>query len=181
MAHRGIYFVFDNQLFVNTVEIPWDKESMTVNKIMVSEELFKSAEHFMQPCVDISGSSPIWRTKQLSIFNVVDEQGNNMKDLWNLLDSSKDTNFLPPGSHELIYLKSLNEQQLAFALSIRSFYDIYYNSEKKRASPAVALCALQLLYNQYKLDYINDMDKFLHWFWVNCRCPVEWHEHYYHD
>lgn len=173
--------MFDNQLFVKTVEVPWDKDSIAVNKLMVSEELFKNAEHFMQPCIDVSGSSPIWRTKQLSIFNVKDENGNNIHDLWGMLDNSKDTDFLPPGSHELVYLRYMTEQQMAYALSIRSFYDIYFNREKKRASPAIALCALQMLYKQYKLDYINDPDKFLHWFWLLCRNPIEWNDCYYHD
>lgn len=178
MVKRGIYFVRDNQLFVKTVEIPWDKESMEVNKTYGSEEIFKQALPVMQPCVDVSHASALRATKQLSVYNVVDSNGRKIKESWDMLDNSKEVDFLPPGSYDLLYLSSLNEFQFRYALSVGSFYDTYFNPDKKKSSPAIACAALQLLYKQNKVDYLNDMNKFLHWYYVNCRFPLEFCEHY---
>lgn len=174
MAVREIYFVRNNQLFKKTVEVTWDKDSNEVNKRICSEELFKAALPFMQPCVDVSSASPLYNSRGLCTFFVKDENGNPVSKLWEILDGHKDRDFLPPGSYDLIYLKSLTYQQIAYALSKGSFYDIYFNSKKKKTSSAKALAVLQLLYQQNKLDYIGDMNKFLYWYWINGANPVEW-------
>lgn len=178
MAKRGIYFVRWNQLFVKTIDVMWDKESMQFNKAHCSEEIFKSAIPFMQPCIDVSHASSLWLPKSLSLYNVVDGNGNKCKDMWDLLDNSKDKEFLPPGSYDVLYLRSLSEKQIYYALSVGSFYDTYFNKDYKTSSPSIALCALQLLYGQNKLDYLDNMNMFLEWYWTNCRIPLEYNEEY---
>ncbi len=174
MVNREIYFVDHGQLFKKTVEVSWDNESMAVNKAMCSEEIFSYAERWMQPCVDVSTANSIPTFRRLSIYNVVDSGGNKIADVWKMLDRSKDVEYLPPGSYDLLYLSAMSESQRMFSLSIRSFYDTYFNSKKKSYSPAIALCALRLLYEQRKLDYLDDMNKFLHWYFINCRFPIEY-------
>lgn len=169
--------MLNGQLFKKTVETSWDVDSMTVNKSFVSKEMFDAAEDWMQPCVDVSSFS-IRMFSQLSVFNVKDDNGNKVYDLWKVLDSSNEIDYLPPGSHDLIYLSNMTTQQIGTALPIRSFYDIFFNSSKKRTSPAIALCALQMLWQQNKLDYLNDMYKFLHWYYINCRFPIEYCKQY---
>lgn len=178
MAKRGIYFVKGNQLFVKTVDIMWDKESMSFNKAMASEEIFKAALPFMQPCIDVSHASSLWYPKMLSTYNVVDDNGNKCKDMWDALDASQQVEFLPPGSYDLLYLRSLTELQVAYGLAVGSFYDTYFNREVKRSSPSIALCALQLLYGQNKVDYLDNMNMFLEWYWHNCRIPLEYCDEY---
>lgn len=178
MTKREIYFVRNNQLFKKTIEVIWDKESMDVNKFICSEELFKSALSFMQPCIDVSSSSGIFKCRNLCPYYVKDDNGSTVHDMWDILYKHKDREFLPPGSFDLIYIKCLTEEQFMYAMSKNSFYDIYYNSKNKETSCAKALAVLKLLYGQNKLDYILDMNKFLHWYWVNGACPMEWNEYY---
>lgn len=178
MTKREIYFVRNNQLYKRTVEVTWDKDSMEVNKKICSEELFNAALPFMQPCVDVSSSSGIYNCRNLSPYCVKDENGNSVHDMWDILSKHKDRKFLPPGSFDLVYLKSLTEEQFIYAMSKNSFYDIYFNSKTKETCSAKALAVLKLLYGQNKLDYILDMNKFLHWYWVNGSCPMEWTKYY---
>lgn len=174
MAKRCIYFIRDNILYKKTVEVCWDADAMVYNKVSCSDELFKSALQFMHPCIDVSPSSEIWRCRSLCSYQVKDINGLTVNKMVELLESSTDKEYLPPGSYDLLYIKSLNDKQFNFALSVKSFYDIYFNPEKNVFSPAKALAVLQLLYNQDKLDYIYDMKKFLHWYYINARNPVEW-------
>lgn len=175
MVKREIYFVNHGQLFKKSVEVTWDNDSMILNREVASAEVFSNSPSWLQPCVDVSsGSISLFRT--LSIYQVKDESNNSVSDLWKLLDGSKDVDMLPPGAYDLIYLSNLSERQVQVALSVRSFYDIYYNSSKKKTSPAKALCALQMLYYQNKLDYLADMNKFLYWYFINCQYPLEYCE-----
>ena len=162
---------------MKSVEVSWDIESREVNKQFCSEEMFKAALPFMQPCVDVSSASGIYRCKTLNPYYVKDENGTSVHDLWEILNKHKDNAILPPGSYDLIYLMNLDEKQIAYALSKGSFYDIYYNRKKKVTSNAKALAVLQLLWQQSKLDYIYDMHKFLWWYFYNGACPLEWTEY----
>lgn len=174
MAKRCIYFIKDGMLYKKTFEVSWDNDSMTVNKTFCSDYIFKQSDKFMQPCVDVSGASDIQLHKELTIFGVKDNNGNTISKLWDILRNNTNQSLLPPGSYELIYLKNLNERQLNFALSVKSFYDIYHNPEKYTPTPAKALAALQLLYNQGKIDYVNNIEMFLWWYMINCDNPAEW-------
>lgn len=175
---RGIYFVYNSQLYRKTVDVPWDKDCPKSSRIMASQELFGNVPKHVQPSLDVSGYAPTQLTKSYSLYYVKSDTGTSLKEVWDTLDKSKEAEFLPPGSKELLYLRSLDERQVLCALSINSFYDVYFNVKNKSGSPAIALCALQLLYEQHKLDYLDDMNKFLHWFWVNCQHPIEWNDIY---
>lgn len=175
MAKRCIYFAINNQMYVKTFDVSWDKDSMEVNKLICSEECFNHAEKFMYPCVDLSSGS---QGRALSIFEVKDDNGITVKEMWDKFDNNSNRDYLPPGCHELVYLSSLTEKQIGLILCYRSFYDLYHNPDKRSHSPAKACTVLQLLYKQRKIEYISDANKFLHWFWVNCRFPIEWCEYY---
>lgn len=178
MVQREIYFVRHGMLFKKTLEVTWDNECMTLNKEFTSGEIFEHAESWMQPCVDVSTANRIKMFKPLSIYQVKDGSDNPVSELWKVLDSSKEVDLLPPGSYDLVYLSNLSERQIGIALPIGSFYDTMYNSSRKKTSPAISLCALQMLYAQNKLEYLADMHKFLHWYFINCRFPLEYNEHY---
>ena len=175
---RGIYFVYKDQLYRKTVEVPWDKECTKSSRLLASQELFNNVPDFAQPSLEISGNAPTKLTKSYNIFAVKSDTGSSLKEVWNTLDKCREAEFLPPGSKELLYLRRLDEKQAMGALAINSFYDVYFNVKNKTGSPAIALCALQLLYKQNKLDYLDDMNKFLHWFWINCQYPIEWNDLY---
>lgn len=174
MAKRCIYFCHGNQLYKKTIEVNWDMDSIKVNKVMCSEEIYSSAEKFMQPCIDVSSASSSYIARQLSTFNVKDEQGNSIHNLWKVLDNHENKDMLPPGSYDIVYLKNLSEKQISLIVSAGSFYDLYHNPEKQNTSSAKACAALQLLFMQGKLEYIDDMNKFMHWYMMNCYHPLEW-------
>lgn len=178
MAERAIYFVKHGLLFKKTVDVTWSPDCMKTNKLLCSEEIFEKSDKWLRPCIDVSYASSIYGTKRFSVYSVHDDEDKSIKELWDLLDNSFDSNTLPPGSKDLIYMMSLKTEDAAYALSVRSFYDSVYNPKSGGATPAIALCALQLLYHQNKMDYLTDMHKFLWWYWVNCRRPTEYNEKY---
>lgn len=177
MSKKCIYFHKNNIMFKQTVEVSWDTEAMKANKILCSKEIKDKAYNWLPLVTDVS-SSPIRLHKSLSIFNVKDSNGISVKDLWDILKSKTDINMLPYGSFDLVYLKNLNSKQLNYALCNMAFFDIYHNPDKDTPTASKALVALQMLYNQGKIDYIEDMHKFLHWYYANCSCPIEWNEAY---
>ena len=61
-----------------------------------------------------------------------------------------------------------------YALGQKSFFDMFHNPDKVDTCNAKALAILQLLSSQGKLDYIEDMNKFLWWYWVNGQYAMEW-------
>ena len=173
MTKRCIYFIKDNQLRVKTIDVDWDKDAMETSKVLCRRKIEASIEDLMLPCVDVSTASLCYRGKNVSTSFVKDSNGNSIKDLWKLLDSRPDKEFLPPGSYDLIYLANLNEQQIEFALSQNGFYDMFYNPDKGVTCNAKALAVFKLLVGQGKVDFIGDMNKFLWWYWVNGR-ELEW-------
>lgn len=175
MAKRGIFFIRAGFLCVLNVEVTWDSDAMKYNKFQASKELCESAKSFMHSCIDVSSSSIDSFGKSLNVYNVKDVTGMSIVDSWKVLDAQTQM-ILPPGTHDILYLKCLNEKQMIRALSAGSFYDIFYNQDKKVTSAAKCCAVLQLLWKQNKLDYIDDVNKFLWWYWINCRNPIEYNE-----
>lgn len=60
-----------------------------------------------------------------------------------------------------------------YTLTVGSFYDIYTNPDKDMFSAPKALAVLQLLYNQGKIDYLSNINMFLHWYYFNGEA-TEW-------
>jgi hypothetical protein len=174
MAKRCIYFIKNNQLYTRTVDVQWDKDALEVSKILCRKEIESSVLSFMEPCIDVSSASGIYQARNLATCYVKDSKGNPMRDIWKLLDDSPYKDYLPMGCHDLLYLTSLSEKQIDYALSQGSFYDLFHNPDKTPVCNARALAALQLLYKQGKIDYVTDRNMFLHWYYGNCSCPVEW-------
>jgi hypothetical protein len=174
MANRCIYFVRDNQLYKRTIDVIWDKDSIDVNKIICEKEMQKIILPFMRPCVDVSSASHEYIARSLATCYVKDKRGTAVRDTWKKLDENPEADILPPGAHDLIYLSNLNEQQVWYALDQNAFYDIFHNPDKQKTCSAKALATLQLLYVQNKLDYIEDANKFLWWYFINCQFPLEW-------
>lgn len=174
MSKRCIYFVKDNTLRMKTFDVSWDKNALEVSKVLGRKAWEESIEDFMRPCVDVSSASQIYQSRNLATCYVKDSKGETVKDIWAKLDNGVDSKYLPPGCHDLLYLTSLNEQQVTYALCQRSFFDMFHNPDNVHTCNAKALAVLQLLYNQGKLDYIEDMNKFLWWYWANGQYAVEW-------
>lgn len=174
MAKRCIYFVRDNQLYTRTADVSWDKEAIEVSKELCRTELQKLVLPFMEPCVDVSSASGIYSARSLATCYVKDSHGDTVKDIWKRLDGSIERDMAPPGCHDLLYITSLDYKQVCYALSQKSFYDTFHNPDKSSTCNAKALASLQLLYQQGKVDYIEDMNKFLWWYFVNCQYPLEW-------
>lgn len=174
MVKRCVFFIRDNQLYKRTIEIPWDKDNLELNKALYVKEIQKLVLPFMEPCIDVSTMSNNYTAKGMATCFVKDSKGSTVKEIWNTLNSNIEAELLPPGCHDLLYLTSLTDKQVYFALSKGSFYDAFYNPDKGGTCNAKALASLQLLYKQGKVDYIEDMQRFLHWYFINCQFPNEW-------
>lgn len=174
MAKRCIYFVKDKQLMCKTFDVDWNMDSPEVSKVLCRRELEESLEDFMRPCIDVSASSELYQGRSLATCYVKDSNGTSVKDTWKKLDKGSDREFLPPGCYDLLYITSLSEKQVMYALGQKSFFDMFHNPDKVDTCNAKALAVLQLLSSQGKLDYIEDMNKFLWWYWVNGQYATEW-------
>lgn len=173
MAKRYIFFTKDNQLYQKTIDAIWDGEAFEYSKIACSDDIFKQSTSEIQPCIDVSSNSPIPLGNNLNVYNVRNDENLSFKQLYDKIQQGSDVDKYPDSCYDLLYLRLLNERQVRYALSVKSFYDIYYNPDKAKFTPAKALAVLQLLYSQDKLDYIYDTEKFVWWYYVNGR-PIEW-------
>ena len=178
MVKRCIYFCIGNHLRKITTEIPWDLDSMEINKRVHTELVIDTAPEFLKPCEEISIGSDIWKSKCLSTNFVKSDDGISVQRLWKALDNIEIEKGVSskPGLHEYIYLHCLKEEQIFYALNVRSFSDMFHNPDKTYHTNAVALCALQLLQKQDKLDYLNNINMFSEWFYVNISQPIEYVE-----
>lgn len=174
MAKRCIYFVRDRQLMCKTFDVDWNMDSLEVSKVLCKRELENVLEDFMRPCIDVTASSELYQGRSLATCYVKDSKGTSVKDTWKKLDKGVDKELLPPGCYDLLYITSLSEKQVLYALGQKSFFDMFHNPDKANTCNAKALAVLQLLSNQGKLDYIEDMNKFLWWYWVNGQYAREW-------
>ena len=176
MPTRCLYFTRNNILYYKPFDIIYDKEAFDYTKVECAKRVRSQLESWMPPLVDVSGVLSTYLQKTLSIFNVKDSNDRDIKTAWELLGNSEGKEYLPQGAYELVYLSNLNEQQLLFALCPKVFFDFYHDPDKVNPSPAKACASLQLLYGQNKLEYLEDYNKFLHWFMSNCARPVLWSE-----
>ena len=172
MAKRCIFFQRDNMLYKRTVEVTWDKDCMTYNKSVCSDEIYSYVTPDITPCIDVSSNSRIYRDGSLSPWYTKNEEGIPAMKLFDALDERKDIIF-PKGCKELLYYKCLTENQVMYILTVGSFYDIYTNPDKDMFSAPKALAVLQLLYNQGKIDYLSNINMFLHWYYFNGEA-TEW-------
>ena len=173
MAKRSIFFVRNNILYSKTVDAIWDVNALEYSKEVCGESIFKNAERFMQPCIDVSSNSRIFHGSYLNTYNVKNNQGINFRKMMEMLAQDPNASKYPFSCYDLIYLRLLNEKQVCYTLSAKSFYDIYYNPDKSHFSPSKALAVFQLLYNQNKLDYLQDIEKFCYWYYINGN-DIEW-------
>ena len=171
MAARVIYFEKDNILYQKRVDIPWG-ETDSIDRTEVSNSILNESAGIPHPCIDVSSSAR--HMKELSVYNVKDANGHPIKDLWDMLGRCKDSEYLPPGSYELIYIKNLTERQIMIILNTGSFYDVYYNPDTLKGSPAKACACVKLLAKQNKLDYVLNPNTFLWWYYANCSHPIMW-------
>lgn len=174
MAKRCIFFTQNNLLYCKTVDAIWDKDALEYSKVACGDDIFKNSFSEIQPCLDVSSNSLLSHGKQLNIYNVKNAKGATFKQTLDFISQGNDVDQYPDCCYDLIYLRLLTEKQVRIALSAKSFYDIFYNPDKAKFSPAKALVILQMLYKQNKLDYINDTEKFVWWYYINGR-PVEWY------
>lgn len=173
MAKRCIFFIQDNLLYKKTVDALWDTEAVEFSKSVCGEDIFKQSTNIMQPCIDVSPNSPLKNGRSLNIYNVKNDKGATFKQTLDFIQQESDADKYPDSCYDLVYIRLLTDRQVSFALSAKSFYDIYHNPDKPKFTPAKALAVLQLLYSQNKLDYIDDVEKFVWWYYINGR-PVEW-------
>lgn len=173
MSKKCIFFVKDNTLYTKTVEAIWDIKAIDYSKEVCGESIFSMAEHFMQPCIDVSSNSKLRQGSVLNVYNVKNSNGVNFIKHLEVMQADPIAKRYPDSCYDLVYLRLLNEKQVRFALSAKSFYDIYYNPDKSHFSVAKALAVLQLLYKQNKLDYLEDTEKFVWWYYINGRA-IEW-------
>lgn len=175
LTNRCIYFVRNNTLYKKTVGVHWDSENLEYSKSTCSKEIYEQIDRDLLPCLDVSSTSSMFVGKQLNIYHVIDDAGNKVRELWDVLNA-KGKDLFPPGCYELLYLKSLSENQFYHAITKKSFYDIYHNPNTHNPTASKALAALQLLNWQNKLDYLYDMRSFIYWYMMNCYNALEYIE-----
>mgnify|MGYP007069833729 CR=1 FL=1 len=169
MVKRCLFFCVGNEVRKITTEIPWDMGAMEVNKQMYIKQVYETALPSLLPCEEVSIASPIFKNRSLCINFIKSPEGVSIQRIWKAMDQmeiDRGTSF-KPGVFEYVYLYCLTEEQVFYALHIRTFSDMFYNPDKPYHTNAIALCALQLLNKQDKLDYLEDINKFSEWFLCN--------------
>lgn len=173
LTKRCIYFVKDNTLYKKTVSVHWDTNNLELNKLICSKEIYDQIDKELLPTLDVSSTSRMFVGTKLNIYNVKDDSNNSVKQMWDTLKKHPDCEYFPPGAFELLYLHSLTEEQFTYAITRKSFYDIYHNPKTHNPTASKALASLVLLNGQNKLDYIMDMEKFMYWYMMNCYNALE--------
>ncbi len=174
MAKRCIYFVRNNQLYKRTANVEWDMDDLETSVRNCNIAFNELLLPFMEPCINVSTGSEVSITRNMATCFVKDDDGSTVKSLWKKLDLSIGMEFIPPGAHDLLYITSLSEEQVLYTLGMSSFCDSFHNPDKYPTCSAKALASLKLLYMQNKVEYIEDMNKFLWWYWANCQYPLEY-------
>lgn len=174
LTKRCVYFVENNTIYKKTVEVHWDPNNLKLNKVLCSKEIYEKVPKEFLPTLDVSSSSIMFVGNKLSVYNVKDDSGNNVRQMWDTLSKHPDKDYFPPGAYELLYLHSLSENQFYTAITKKSFYDIYHNPTTHKPSASKALASLLLLNSQGKLDYIMDMQKYMYWYMMNCYNALEY-------
>ena len=172
MARRCVYYVDNNTLCMLSFEATWSDADTKTNRVMSEIDLMNNLPAELRPCLEVSLPCSLYRVKSFSPSSIMIGDG-SVLDAWKQLDNCLDKDKLPDGAKELLYLRNIDEYQLNLVLSSRSFYDMYHNPDKNNTTIAKALCGMQMLYNQNKLDYLEDKDKFVHWYYINCLYPKE--------
>lgn len=114
-------------------------------------------------------SSDSWIANKLSMFNVKDDKGTSVYELWKpFRDAKIEEEFL--GLYEYVYILCLNEEQLKLALSVNAITDSKYNNIRVMR----AIMAVNLLYKQRKINYLLSPKKFSYWYWANCSYIVRY-------
>lgn len=173
MIQRCIYFVQNNALYHKTFEVDTDYDNPEISRVMQDSYLQINPRQYGVIC-DINGvTTPnSYGLRFLSLYNTR-VNGKNYKDVWDEFTKKSKGMSMPPGCHELLYLQALSYEQEKCALSYTGFYDCYHDPRTDRPTPAKALCAYNMLYYQGKLDYIQDTNMFLHWWYANCYTSKE--------
>lgn len=171
---RCIYFVKNNQLFKKTFDVDWSFDCMDYNILSCDMELPNQIPSFISKCLNVSTASDDFVSKSMSTCFLKDEEGYSVKEQWKSLDLGIDKELLPPGSHDWVYICALNERQVYYALEHSAYFDTFHNPDKQITCSAKALASLKLLYEQGKTDYIENLNNFLYWYYINCQFPVEW-------
>lgn len=167
VVRRG-YFVYNRCLHYKDVIIDWKDEEITDDlKALYIKEVKNGLGDLLTPYIDVSGSSNVRMAKFLSPRIVKSLNGLSVLQVSNKLSELMSVDADLPGIFEYVYLNALKPWQLDYILHIRCFFDIFQNPYKKENSAARACAVYQLLYQQNKLDYLNDLSTFSYWCWCN--------------
>lgn len=163
LVKRRGYFVFNRQLHYKDVFIDWDMDLDDESKLIYIQRVKEQLGDLLRPCIDVSGASDIKDAKFLSCNLVKANKDESVKKMTIRISEQLGIDIDMPGIFEYVYLTSLRPWQLEYILRVRCFFDIFMNPDKPGVSTARACALYQLLYHQNKLDYLTDLNKFLHW------------------
>ena len=105
--------------------------------------------------------------KSLWPTNLIDADGNPIKNRLTQYQTCVDPNGTYHGVYDFMYLKRINNKMLKYILSFDGYFDIYFNPDRKVVSPAKSIAMLRLLIKQNKTDYLQDLQKFMYWYYIN--------------
>jgi hypothetical protein len=163
MATRCFYYIDDNSIVEQWINISWNKgftKDAKHSYIHEAEEI--ALDSYGRIIVDVTTASPLWQSRSLSPYFVKYSDNVSVEDAWPLIKQQL-KGFIP-GAFDYIYLHSLQEGDFEYVKSCDGFIDIFHNPEKKTNTQAKALAVLQLLNKQNKIEILCDSEKFLDWY-----------------
>ena len=167
MTKRCGYYIKDGKLCRRDVEIAWDLGFDRAAKHEYIHRIITELGEDLEPAVDVTTASYIKEAKMLSPFYTKCGQ-NSFEYTWDILKETMGDMANIPGVFEFMYLNSLRDDQVVFALSQKCFIDVFHNPGKAVHTQAKALAILQLLVEHHKLYLLKDMQEFVIWFAGYC-------------
>lgn len=163
MAARCFYFVEDNKIIEQWVDISWNEgftKEAKQSYIRQAEEL--ALDKYQIVIQDVTTASPNERARMLSPYFVKCSPTETVEEAWPKF--KKAAGRFVPGLFDFVYLSCILRDEYEYILSIDGFIDIFHNPEKKMNTQAKSLCVLQLLLKNNKTELFNDIDSFVTWY-----------------
>lgn len=163
MVKRCGYFVQDCKLCRKDVFIEWNKGFDKQAKHAYIEDIIRNLGDDLGITKDVTTASPDYEARSLSPLCVKDKYGNCLEDVWNAVKEELGDLFIN-GIGDFVYLSNLSSEHVSIALSIDCYIDVFHNPDKAINTQAKWLAVLKLLYEQNRLELLDDMEGFLQWY-----------------
>lgn len=164
MVKRCAFYVEDGKIIRRDCYIKWNKGFTKEAKINYIQQIRDNLLKFGR-CIDVTTASPYMTDRSFSpYFTTFGEK--TVEQFW--LEYKKTLKHDIPGAFDFIYLNSLTEDQIAYALTQDGYSDVFFNPDNGINTQAKALAVLKLLHQQGKYYLLNDVKRFSSWYKDYC-------------